>query len=358
MFPIILALFFKAAFFFFFYMEAFSSIPVAVICENSDAKKTFKSISDNLKTENKPLLKADYNISEADAEKKLKSNDISGIIYVGDTLKLKVLANTGDDNTKQSILDNFVGQYNANSSIIKDVAKTHPENIEKVIFTSSQDITYNKEHKFVSKSADNLTQYYYNLLAMACLFTALCGLEIAINNQGNFSDLGLRRNISPVNKLKIIVAELFSGLIFNYVLNVMAFSFIIVVLKIDLTFHLPYALLALFVSTMTGMSLGFLLGSIPSKKRGIKEALSIAVIMTSCFLSGLMIGTMRIVVEEHCPFINKINPAALISDSFYSLANYNDLGRYYQDIGTLFILTIIFTISSFLLTRRKKYASI
>ena len=69
-----------------------------------------------------------------------------------------------------------------NGRLIEEKSKC----IDKVIFTSSQDITYNKEHKFVSKSADNLTQYYYNLLAMACLFTALCGLEIAINNQGNF----------------------------------------------------------------------------------------------------------------------------------------------------------------------------
>ena len=36
-------------------------------------------------------------------------------------------------------------------------------------------------------------------------------------------------------------------------------------------------------------------------------------------------GNMRVVVEKHAPIINRINPAALISDSFYTLNNYDSM---------------------------------
>ena len=358
MFPIILGILFKTAFSGLSDVEVFSSIPVSVISESKDGLDSFKDICESLKIDGQNLLKADFSMSEEEALKKLETNDIYGIIYVGDTLKLKVSANTGDDNTKQSILDSFVGQYNATFSIIGEIAKTHPEKVGDALKITSSDTTYNREYKYSSNNAENYTQYFYNLIAMACLFTALAGMAIAINNQGNLSDLGLRKNISPTNKLKLTICELFSGLILNYTLNVIAFAFIILILKIDLTFHLPFALLAVFVSTLSSMAFGFFIGSFPTKKQGIKEALGIGIIMLGCFLSGLMIGSMRIIIEEACPIVNRINPAALISDSLYSLANYDDMGRYYQDIATLIVLTVIFTVGGFLLTRRKKYASI
>ena len=260
MFPIILGILFKTAFSGLSDVEDFSSIPVAVISESKDGLDSFKDICESVKIDGQNLLKADFSMSEEEALKKLETNDIYGIIYVGDTLKLKVSANTGDDNTKQSILDSFVGQYNATFSIIGEIAKTHPEKVGDALKITSSDTTYNREYKYSSNNAENYTQYFYNLIAMACLFTALAGMAIAINNQGNLSDLGLRKNISPTNKLKLTVCELFSGLILNYTLNVIAFAFIILVLKIDLTFHLPFALLAVFVSTLSSMAFGFFIG--------------------------------------------------------------------------------------------------
>lgn len=357
-FPIVLGLFFKLAFSGIASSDIFTSIPVAVIGENTEELSAFKSICSEIKNNDELLLNPDFNLSEDEALNKLESNDIYGIIYVGEQLKLKVNANTGDDNTNQSILSSFVGQYNASTSIINDIAQNHPDKIAGVAKVLNRDTVINEEHKFVSNNSDVFTQYFYNLLAMACLYTALVGFEIAIQNQGNLSVLGARRNVSPTNKLKIIVGELAAAILFNYALNMIAFAYIIFVLKIDLTFHLPFAILAMLISTITGVSYGFFIGSILSKKRGIKEAVLLSTIMFGCFLSGLMVGSMRIIVEQVCPIVNRINPAALISDSLYSLANYENLGRYYTDILTLCVLAILFTLGGFLFTRRKKYASL
>ena len=80
--------------------------------------------------------------------------------------------------------------------------------------------------------------------------------------------------------------------------------------------------------------------------------------MTSCFFSGLMVSGMKAVVEMKAPWFNRINPASVISDTFYCLNVYNDYKVYTEKIITMIIMTVIFTTIGFLLTRRKKYASL
>ena len=130
------------------------------------------------------------------------------------------------------------------------------------------------------------------------------------------------------------------------------------VLNIDLTARLPLAILTIFVSCMAGTSLGFSLGSIGRAAENTKISVTIAFVMLCCFLSGLMVDNMRMYVEKYCPIINRINPAARISDCFYSLIAYDDLNRYIGNIITLLIFSAIFCFAGFLLTRRKKYASL
>lgn len=90
----------------------------------------------------------------------------------------------------------------------------------------------------------------------------------------------------------------------------------------------------------------------------VKTGLVMVITMGGSFLSGLMAGNMRIVVDTYCPIINRINPTALISDMFYSLAIYDSLDRYFENLISLVILSLLFCIGGFLLTRRKKYANI
>jgi ABC-2 type transport system permease protein len=68
-----------------------------------------------------------------------------------------------------------------------------------------------------------------------------------------------------------------------------------------------------------------------------------------------MIGDIKTFFEENCPIVNRINPAAVISDTFYCLALYDDYSRYIEKILTVLALSVILTAGGFLLTRRKKY---
>ena len=58
------------------------------------------------------------------------------------------------------------------------------------------------------------------------------------------------------------------------------------------------------------------------------------------------------------PIVNKINPASIITDGFYSLYYYTSLNRYWFDIISLLIFAFLLLVLSFIGLRRQKYDSI
>ena len=67
---------------------------------------------------------------------------------------------------------------------------------------------------------------------------------------------------------------------------------------------------------------------------------------------------MKQKVAENAPWFNKINPAAVICDSLFSLNIYEDFERYNRCVLTMLIMVAIFIALGFIFTRRRKYASL
>lgn len=51
---------------------------------------------------------------------------------------------------------------------------------------------------------------------MTCLYAAMIGNTLAISNQANLSDLGARRNVSPVPRLLATLGDLTGALILSF----------------------------------------------------------------------------------------------------------------------------------------------
>ncbi len=67
---------------------------------------------------------------------------------------------------------------------------------------------------------------------------------------------------------------------------------------------------------------------------------------------------MKYIIDTNAPIINKLNPANMITDGFYSLYYYEDLSRFYFNIISLLIVSTILLIGATIFLRRKKYDSI
>lgn len=357
-FPIVLGTLFNIAFSNLADSEDMEAIPVAVICKDDNNGAILKESIETVAKGKDAMLKPTY-CDEKKAKELLKNKDVTGILYSGDVVKLSVSANMTTESINQSILQAFVNEYNMYQDSITKIAINHPENLHKALRNLDSVSDYNKEVSLSKKQdADVYVQYFFNLLAMACLFTSSGGVLIATENQGNLSELGMRKCLSPTHKLKSIIGELFATTTYEFALNFIGFLYVAYVLKVDIASRLPLAILATFIGCLTGVTLGFFIGCIGHKGKDFKQGMVFAVVMPLCFFSGLMIGNMKIIIQNNIPILNKINPATIITDSFYSLSIYESLDRYFVNIISLLIYISLFTIAGFFMTRRKKYASL
>lgn len=357
-FPIILGTLFNVAFSNMAASEDMSAINVAVICEDDLYGEALKQSIETISEGKDAMLNAIF-CDDKKATELLENKEVVGIIHSGKTAKLSISANMSTESINQSILQAFINEYNMYQDSIAKIMINHPENIENVLSNFESISDFNNEVTISRKpDADPFSQYFYNLLAMACLYTSMGGVLVATHNQANLSDLGMRKCLSPTHKLKSIVSELIATSTYEFALNFIGFIYVAYVLKVDIASRLPLAILTTFVGCLTGVSLGFFIGSFGQKSQDFKQGMIFAVTMPLCFLSGLMMGNMKIIIQNNCPILNKINPATIITDSFYSLAIYESYDRFIFDIISLLIFVIIFIMAGFLMTRRKKYASL
>ena len=117
-------------------------------------------------------------------------------------------------------------------------------------------------------------------------------------------------------------------------------------------------LLISFFGSLIGVSMGIFIGSLGKIREGVKIGIILGFSMVSSFLAGLMNNTMKDLVEKNAPIINRINPASLISDAFYCINVYDDMARYYRNLITLAVMSIVLAAASFLIIRRERYDSI
>ena len=80
-----------------------------------------------------------------------------------------------------------------------------------------------------------------------------------------------------------------------------------------------------------------------------QSGIGVLVTLLPSFLAGLMFGGMKNVIEQHCPVINRINPASVLSDAFYCLSVYDDAVRYRRCILILVIMCLLCISFSFLM---------
>lgn len=353
-FPIALGTFFKLAFGNLYDGElTFKAVPVAVV-EQGGEDKNFREVAGSLSQGDDAILSVTY-ADEQKALEMLKDEDVNGIIYVGEQLSLTVSSN----GLKSTILESFVERYNLSAKIIADIAASDPAKIPDVAKALAEEVSTVKAQALSSGNTNMYDQYFFNLLAMVALFGSMAGLHVAVENQGNLSPLGARKCISPTPKLRSILASLCGTFVLQTACMIIAVTFIITVLRVDMGDRLALVYLTAILSGFVGCSMGFAIGSISRLSASTKNALLTPISLLFCFFSGLMAGDMKQrVAESSFAWFNKINPAAVICESFFSLNIYEDYTRFIRCIVTMAITVVVFISIGFFCTRRRKYASL
>jgi ABC-2 type transport system permease protein len=156
----------------------------------------------------------------------------------------------------------------------------------------------------------------------------------------------------------MIIGDFRAAATLQFLGSLIVVAYLIFVLGINFGDQWGFVILASFAGSVMGVSYGVFLTSILKLSNNAAQGLLIASTMMFCALAGLMYGNMKHVIERSAPVINRINPAALISDSFYSLSAYGNYSRYTQSVISMLIISCIFCAASALVLRRKQYADI
>lgn len=165
-------------------------------------------------------------------------------------------------------------------------------------------------------------------------------------------------NMTPMHKAKMILASMGAAITFQLAVVSALILFLIFVLKIDFGNQIGYIALTGVVSSITGVTFGTFISSTNRKSEGVKVGILIGTSMLMSFLSGMMYDKMKYIINSKAPILGYLNPANLITDSFYALYYYDTHSRFFLNIGLLCGYSILFGVITYLSLRRQKYASI
>ena len=331
-------------------------IDVALVMEdNGTEAASFKSVLEMLEDSDEGIISL-KEMSDKEAGDSLNKDNISGIFYAGKEAKLVVAEN----GIKQSVLQVILEQYQSRVNFISDLMKEKPEKLAAISETimKNASASYVTETSLGGEKPDSFLQYYFALIAMACLFGAYMGADVAMQLQADVSEVGARRTVSQTSKTKMIFCDLITISIIEFVINVLLLCYLKYLLGLDIGNDWPRMILIVFLGSLTGITVGVWIGAMNRVSFGVKIGLLTLTGLFSSFLSGLMVGGIKGLIEEYCPIINRINPASLITDAFYSISMYPDNSRYTRDILTLVaLIAVLFSITAMNI-RRVRYDSI
>ena len=352
-FPIILGTLFYAAFGSLADNEdSFSQIPIAVI-EGENPPVGLDIMLDTLSEGEEGL----FDIKTKDineAKSLLDSGDIQGIIYADEEITLEAASGAGiEAGIIKSVLDGF----KTRSAIITDIAVNHPEKLAEAIESVGEEAD-SISSSSNSANDDPYVQYFYNLLAMAGLMGSMMGMYCAINHQANLSARGARVEVSPMRKVKDILSSLIATVIIHNAFTTVGAAYLVYILGVKFGVSFGYIMLINFIACLLGDTMGCFIGSIGTMKEGAKNAILLAASLGLCFLSGLMFGGIQLLIESYFPLLNRINPASLIVNCFYSLSAYDSVEKFAQNYIILIIWCVLLTAGSLIMTRKRKYKTL
>ncbi len=362
-FPLLLATFMYMAFGNIYEQdEMFRNIKVAVVTEDESANG-LNYMLDALSDGDDALLSV-ARMSESDAEMSLADEEVEGIIYTDD-VKLTV----AESSVNASILETVLSEYKQYEHALKDIYKdgiglqqymsgtSGVDDMSGIVEKLSEQRSYYTEKASTEGSQNVYNNYFYAIFAMSCLFASLSSIEMMGNLQANVSATGKRKNVSPQRKMTFVLAEFAALLIIHFVVEVISFIYMSCI-GVDFGDRVWEILLTLFVGCFIGLAIGVIVGAISKLAEGTKIGIVIGISMVMSILSDLCINGVKYEIQQHVPIINKLNPAALISDSFYALNVYSDHQVFTENIVIMTIEAVVLIAVGILMVRRNRYASV
>lgn len=359
-FPIVLATLYNMAFSNIEKKEALSIIDIAIVNSHDfDNNVMYKDVFNSLSNKDNEdrLFNIKYT-NEESAKKLLEEKRIEGYLtFDNDEINITV----SQSGINETIIRSVVDEIKSNTEIYNTlISKNMDSSDYSILIKNINTEINNTKVKLNNKTNANISYTmieYYNLIAMAALYGGLISMFIINGKLANTSSVGKRVSISPIKKLSMLLGSLLASFIVQLIGLLLLFLYTIFVIKVDYG-NLCLVLLLSILGVFAGLSLGIAIATKLKTSEGAKTGVLISITMLWCFLAGMTGITMKYVIDKNIPLLNIINPANMITDGFYSLYYYTYLNRFYFNIISLIIFSIIMILISLNDLIRRQYDSI
>lgn len=367
-FPVILATLFNLAFSDIEKNEKLDIIDIAIIeDEKVTTNKIFKEAFNNLSDEkNEDRLFNTKYVDENEAKRLLENNEITGYLLVADEPKITITSS----GINETIFKFVTEEISQTAQVVEKIAASE---IQKQVESRNYNIDYEKIYKEaleiaqenrtnikdISKNNLSYTMIeFYTLIAMACLYGGMLGMTALNQVLANMDSTGRRVAVSPVSKGKLILSSAIASYITQLIGIAILFAYTVFILKIDYGNNLPLIVSLTLAGCLAGLAIGIAVTALLRANEGVKIGIIISYTMLGSFFSGMMGITMKYMIDKNIPIINKLNPANMITDGFYSLYYYDTYDRFYFNLISLLIFAFVMIGISIFRLRRQKYDSI
>ena len=365
-FPIILGTFFKLAFNNIEKGETLSTIDIAIIDNQEfNDNQFYKEAFNQLSTGENKMFNTKYTTLE-NAKKLLSDEEITGYLVLSNNV-INITVNSSGIN--ETIIKTVVDEINTNKNMYETLIN---KEIESEFKSGNTNIDYKDIYNRVTSkiisdvklnniSNSNLSYTmieYYTLIALTILYGGSISLYMVNKTLPNLSEVGKRVNTSSLKRSTILFSNLLASYVVQLIGLCLLFLYCIFVIKADFGDNLPLIILLSLISVFAGLSMGVFIGVNVKGSEGAKSGILIGVTMLFNTLAGMTGVTLKYVIDKNIPIINKINPANMITDGFYSLYYLNGMNRYFFNIMSLIIFSIVLLRFSLKKLRRQQYDSI
>ena len=322
---------------------------------NEFYKEAYKSLSSG----KDKMFNIKY-VDKDEADKLLEDKKITGYVEFLEEPHIAIKGNGVEETVLKTVTDEIVSQKQMTDNIVEKEIENgnfdYDAINEKVmmILSSNKDVI-NKNN---TNDLDVTMIEYYTLIAMALLYGGIISMTSLNYSLANMSNNGKRVAISPIKKLKVILSSLCASYIVQALGIILLMLFTIFVLKVDYGNNLGKVILMIIVGLLSGLSLGTFVSAIFKVSEGVKVGIILGITMLFSFLSGMMGMSLKYYIDTYAGFLNKIKPAAMVTDGFYSLYYYETSTRFNYNIISLLVFSLVLLVVSFISLRRQKYDSI
>lgn len=290
-------------------------------------------------------------VSEDQAKRLLDEKDVDGIVFDGEHVRIEV----NKSNINTTIIKTFFNEYEQKAEVVKDLMM-QGKSVDEVMNLFSQTQSYLKQNNI--EDHDLSSVFFYTVLAMVCLFGGQWSMYAIYDIQANQSSRAARLAMTPIHKIQYLLTDFLLCMVFEMVFILIVYSYMAFILNIAFGEHVFAILGILLAGSLSGNAIGTLIGCATTQTLGFKDGLLTSITMMGSFLSGMMMVQIKYLVQLYIPFVNYINPVAMITDGLYCIYYYGIDERFYMNVFSLIAVIIVCYSISFFLIRKKSYQSL